>query len=372
MKILMVIDTLRAGGKERRLIELIKCLKAYWIECEIIVLSKIIEYEEILSTSIIIHQLERKHKKDVGVFFKIYKIVKNYNPDVIQVWEFMSAVYATPIAKITRTKVINAVIGDAPEKLTILSKKWIGNKINFALASAIISNSAAGLRAYKAPLHKSYVFPNGFDFTRINDLSQNIEIRNKFNVYSQKIVGMVAAFSNFKDYETFILAANIVLKKHENISFICVGSGINLAHIKSLVDKKFVNKVTFCGQQGDVLSIINLFDIGVLSTFTEGVSNAIMEYMALGKPVIATKGGGTEELVLHNKTGYLIEQKNPEELAEKIIYLLNHTTKANKMGNNGRQRVKSEFGIIKMTESYIALYKEVLNISENRTKQAVC
>jgi glycosyltransferase involved in cell wall biosynthesis len=61
--------------------------------------------------------------------------------------------------------------------------------------------------------------------------------------------------------------------------------------------------------------------IFVLSTFSEGISNSVLEYMALGKPVIATSGGGTGELVLDNTTGYLIRQSDPEELAEKMELL---------------------------------------------------
>jgi len=56
----------------------------------------------------------------------------------------------------------------------------------------------------------------------------------------------------------------------------------------------------------------------------EGISDAVMEYMALGKPVIATDGGGTKELVIDNSTGYLIKPESAKDLARKILYLLEH------------------------------------------------
>ena len=70
------------------------------------------------------------------------------------------------------------------------------------------------------------------------------------------------------------------------------------------------------GIRSGIESLISAMDICVLSTFTEGISNSILEYMALEKPVIATAGGGTNEIVIDNKTGFLIKQSNPEELAE--------------------------------------------------------
>ena len=69
-------------------------------------------------------------------------------------------------------------------------------------------------------------------------------------------------------------------------------------------------------------SIINICHCGVLSTFTEGISNAVMEYMALGKPVLVTDGGGSKEIVVDGKTGLLCEKRNAEDLAEKILYLI--------------------------------------------------
>src|SRR5690606_31004954 len=104
----------------------------------------------------------------------------------------------------------------------------------------------------------------------------------------KKVVGMVAAFSAFKDYKTFINAANIVLEKRNDVVFVCVGDGPKLNECKSIVQKNNSDKIIFTGKQKNVENIVNVFDIGVLSTFNEGISNSIMEYMALSKPVVVT------------------------------------------------------------------------------------
>ena len=98
----------------------------------------------------------------------------------------------------------------------------------------------------------------------------------------------------------------------------------------------------------------------------EGISNAIMEYMALGKPVIATDSGGTGELVVNNITGFLVQDNDVAELEKKIDLLLDDERIARDMGVAGQLRIKEEFNLEKMTSSYISLYNRIVacNISK--------
>lgn len=87
---------------------------------------------------------------------------------------------------------------------------------------------------------------------------------------------MVATFSDKKDYTTFINAAQIVIESRDDVTFIAVGDGGNLESCKNLVKPEFQNRIKFLGRQKNVESIVNIFDVGVLATFTEGISNTIM------------------------------------------------------------------------------------------------
>jgi glycosyltransferase involved in cell wall biosynthesis len=102
-------------------------------------------------------------------------------------------------------------------------------------------------------------------------------------------------------------------------------------------------------------------DIGVLATFTEGISNSILEYMALGKPVVATSGGGTNEIVIDLETGFLVDQSNPKEMADKLSILLDDSILRTKMGQKGKDRIHDTFSIEKMTGQYISEYKKLLS-----------
>ena len=169
---------------------------------------------------------------------------------------------------------------------------------------------------------------------------------------------MVASFSIRKDYKTYLNAATNILERRNDVTFLAIGGGDGLNDCLKMVKPEVSDKIKFLGIQKSVESIINIFDIGVLSTYTEGISNSIMEYMALSKPVVSTNGGGTCEIVVNKLTGFLIKPKNVEELTEKIEFLLNNKQTAKEMGKAGKERLCKDFSIKKMTDRFFELYKK--------------
>ena len=359
MKILYIIESLRSGGKERRLVELIKGLQTTH-EIELILLSSDLHYIEIESFNIKLHRLKRNIKKDFTILFKFNKIMNNFIPDIVHCWDNIASLHFGPICNIKNTPFINSMISSAPEKLSYFSKRYLSNAVTYGFSDIILSNSYAGLISFHTPKNKSKVIYNGFDMERLKIKDTKIKIRTKFNISTDKVVGMTASFSHMKDYFTFVKAAQILLEKRKDITFLAIGDGPNIDDVKSLVKDEYTRFFRFLGRQHDVESIVNVFDIGVLSTFTEGISNSIMEYMALSKPVIATNGGGTNELVIVDETGYLVEQQNEKELANKIEFLLENPSFSKIMGEKGKKRIEEFFSIDKMVEETLQLYKHQL------------
>jgi len=361
MKILFLIDSLHTGGKERRLVDLIKMLSGCKdIEIELILFSLDIYYTKIFDVNIKVHYIIRKFKKDPAVFLKIYKICKIFNPDIIHSFHSMSSIYAFPIAKLLKIKFINAMITDAPRTIKILSESWIRAKFSFPFSDIILSNSNAGLMSYKVSGKKGYCIHNGFDFSRIEDIKNKSIVRKEFGINNEPVVGMVASFSDKKDYDTFILAAAKILKKRKNTIFLAVGDGKNFIKCKNLAGENR-NRIKFLGERKDIEDIVNICDICVLSTYTEGISNSVMEYMALGKPVIVSDGGGTKELVINGRTGFLNPPRNIDKLVEKIEYLLENPDIASNIGKAGKQRLFEHFSLEKMVNNTLNLYNSLLN-----------
>jgi glycosyltransferase involved in cell wall biosynthesis len=361
LKILFVIDTFTAGGKERRLMELMKSLKLEPdIEFEFALMTYDIHYKEVLDLGINIHYLIRKTKKDISVFFSFYKLCKDFKPDIVHCWDTMTAIYITPICKLLHLKFVNGMVVDSPQKQTLFFKPWLRARLTFPFSDVIIGNSKAGLKAYNAPARKSVVIYNGFNFNRTENILPKQVVREQLNISTKYIIGMVATFSDLKDYPTYFKAAQILIEKRKDITFLAIGKDTDSLPSRNMIDKRNKDYFRLLGKKSDIESFINAMDIGVLSTFTEGISNSILEYMALGKPVIATSGGGTAEIVEDHKTGFLINRSDPDELASKAEKLLNNEDLRLGMGKNGKDRIKEMFSIEIMTSKFISVYEDLI------------
>lgn len=368
MRIIFFIDNLGGGGKERRFVELIKGIKLKSnIEFELVIMSHHVHYKEVFDLGIKIHYLIRTLKKDMTVFHKFYKICKNYKPDIVHCWDSMTATIAVPACNLLNVKLVNGMVIDTPVRQNVFNKDWFRAKLTFPFSSVIIGNSNAGLAAYGASAKKSFCVYNGMDLTRFDNLKQPASIcqeifRDEFpDIF---IVGMVANFADRKDYKTLIRAAITLIGSNDKIRFVLIGEGPDFNEIKAMVPVSLLNKIIFLGKRSDVESIVNIFDVGVLLTNSkvhgEGISNSIIEYMALSKPVIATRGGGTDEVVFDNQNGYLIDADNENQLIEKIEILMQDKKQKIDLGRKGNQMVREKFDSKIMTINYINIYQKLL------------
>lgn len=365
MKILLLIDSLVSGGRERRLVELIKGLKdAPDIQMKLVVFSDKIHYKEVYQFGIPVIILKRIPKRNPLVFYRLYKICREWKPDIMHSWGTMSAIWAIPSAFLLNIKLINGNVTDAPKDMRFFDERLFRARLTFPFSAIILGNSKAGLKSYHVPKSKSVCIYNGFDFNRLTNIKDKNVIRKKFNINTTHVVGMVGEFFDRRDYNTYLEAALIVLEKRDDISFVAVGGGPNLEKSKDIIPSKYSMRCIFTGRQSDVESIVNIFDIGVLSTnnrmIEEGLSNAIMEYMAFEKPVIAYSGGGTNEIVADKESGVLIPPYSPKIMAKQIIHLLDNPDEAKAMGQVGRKRIYEFFNLTKMSKAYVELYHKLL------------
>lgn len=373
MKILFFIDSMNAGGKERRLTELMKALKLNEaVHFELVVMNDFIHYKEILQLGIKVHYLVRSTKKDVRVFQKFYNICKSFKPDIVHCWDSMTAVYAVPACKLLNIKLVNGMVVDTPVKQNVSNKHWLRARFIFPFANIVIGNSRAGLTAYGAAINKSVCIYNGMDLKRFKNLMPANEMRVQLLGKGSEtffIAGMVAAFEERKDYKTLISAAIEFVSSNDDARFLLVGDGADLEAIKKAVPPSVRDKIIFLGKRTDIESIVNSFDVGILLTNTgvhgEGISNSIIEYMALGKPVIATRGGGTNEVVIDGQNGFLIDAHKKDQLLEKLKLLMANKKLQTELGQRGIEMVHEKFDIKNMTAQYVHTYQKLLKEKTN-------
>ena len=369
MKILFLIGNFGTGGKERQLTELIKGLsKNRNHELHLLIKSKESKskkvtksyyFDEILNVVNSIISLEREHFGLISLWL-IFKYIIKIKPDIVHSWATTTTTFAI-ISQWFMFKKFKLIDGSIRNTFPLKKKKIlfrIEKKIHYLFSDTVIANSRAGLISYEVPRSKGLTIYNGFDFKRIEKLKSKKDIKNELNIKTPFVIGMVSNFDIRKDYDLYLETAISIIKSRKDVTFLAIGEGQKWNNYKN----KYSNdRIIFTGKRDDVESIINIFSIGVLTTnpkvHNEGISNAIMEYMALGKPVIATDGEGTRELIINDKTGFLIPEENPDIFEEKIYYLLQNNKSAIEMGKKGNERIKDHFNYYNMIARFDSIYK---------------
>jgi glycosyltransferase involved in cell wall biosynthesis len=279
-------------------------------------------------------------------------------PDIIHAWSYINTCYAIPAKLLLKIPLISSMVTRA----ALIYDPWSFGKfivnVNRIFSDYILSNTKAGIEAFNLSPKKSRVIYNGFRFERFDKKYEPDILQKKYGIISPFVIIMVASFNEFKNYDLFVEVARVVGEIRKDVTFISVGDGWDIKRISELIKSKGVENIKMLGRQNDVESIISAVDIGVLfSKENEGISNAIMEYMMLEKPVIASDSPGNDEIVEHEKTGYLIPNKNLEEIRDKIIYLIEHPEVRKKLGQNGRKKIIDCYSIEKMGKQFLDVYE---------------
>ncbi|MBK3519747.1 glycosyltransferase [Carboxylicivirga marina] len=360
MKILHVADNLVMGGRERRLLELIKGLIAQQHDIVLVLFRDAIHYKEIHDLPVKLIILKKRFRFDALIYFQLFKICKENKPDLIHSWGGVPSVFSGLAAYVCRKKMVNGMIANSECKPFTMD--WNRSRLSFPFSDVIVSNSRIGLKAYGVSRKRGIVITNGFNTKRLAVEYDNVNTLKELDIHNkQLIVGMVASINWRKDYPTFIRAALRVLEQDTNMCFVIVGDGDDRQAIEQMIPIEQMKYFRFLGNRQDVDRFISVFHMGVLASFAEGISNSIMEYMAFGKPVVASDVDGNRELVETNKSAFLVKVGDDETMANKILELFRNDKLASEMGQRGRQIILERLTEEQMTRNYLNLYNKLLD-----------
>jgi len=211
-----------------------------------------------------------------------------------------------------------------------------------------------------------YTGLNMAEFYPKESSKNEIEINGK--KIKKPIVAMVGRFDRYqKGHQYFIEAAKIINGKVSNVNFLIAGGTVNAEEekFKKELEEKvkelgLSNQVIFTGFYPDLIYLLSNVEIVVIPSLYEAPSAVAMEAMAMKRPVVASNVGGIPEVVVDKETGFLVEPKNPEAIAEKVIFLLKNPQIVKEMGERGHLRVKENFTQEKLALEYEKLYEELI------------
>jgi glycosyltransferase involved in cell wall biosynthesis len=264
--------------------------------------------------------------------------------------------------------------------LVVTSRRALGNhqerhsilrpldRISNALSHYIVVNSRAVWNDVIArdcvSSEKMVLIYNGVDGEPFELASQiREEFRREMGLSdSQKVVTVLANLIPYKGHHDLLQAVRHVKDRIPEATFWLVGEdrGIQKRLERLSRDLRIHDRVCFMGQRSDIPDVLAASDLSVLPSHEEGFSNVILESMAAGLPVVATRVGGNSEAVVDGLTGWLVPPRNAALMAEKIVDLLEDPKKSRTWGERGRERVKSLFTIEQMVENHLTLYERAL------------
>ncbi len=196
------------------------------------------------------------------------------------------------------------------------------------------------------------------------DRAASCEMLKVFTPNRTPVVGTAGPLEAVKGFPFFLGAAARVLATGREVEFLIAGAGPEESNLRRLARELGINdKITFVPNLLDFDDALAAMDVFVLPSLQQGIGTIMLDAMAMGRPVIATRVGGVYCAVHDNETGLLVPPSNSEALAARIVELLDDRPKAQSIGRAARDLVEREFGVAGMIDQTAALYREVLDRS---------
>jgi glycosyltransferase involved in cell wall biosynthesis len=243
----------------------------------------------------------------------------------------------------------------------------------FHLADLTLGNSGAvceEMVRVGCPSSKCHTIRNGVDTTRFHPGLARIW-RNEMGWGADDIVfGMVANYRPCKRHQDFVDAAAILLQHHPGLKFVMVGAdaGSRTEIEKRISELQLEESVFMLESDPCPERILAALDIYVCTSDTEGFSNVLLEALACGKPVIATRVGGNSEIIIDGENGFLVPARSPKSVAAVAEILLDQASLRSSMGARGRELAESRFSLQRMIAEHEQLYAELMWKSRSRQR----
>jgi glycosyltransferase involved in cell wall biosynthesis len=286
--------------------------------------------------------------------------------DLIHTHDFYTNIFGMLAARLAKTTARIASKRETDGMRSVTQKAM--EKNSYLFSHAVVAN-AGTIKNYLIERgvreNKIEVIHNGLDIARLApDPEMNrAEILALLGLPQDKrLITIVANLRHpVKNVPMFLRAARIVSDTVSDAAFVIAGEGELREEMEALSESLGIGgKVFFLGRCAMVAELLSVSYAGTLSSTSEGFSNSILEYMAAGLPVVATRVGGAEEAIDDGETGFLVESNDHTAMAARLVELLKNTLKAERLGAQGRQKAGAEFSLDRQLQKTKALYERLL------------
>lgn len=309
---------------------------------------------------------------DIGGFYtaktlrqasRFSRYVRQNLIQIVHSYGFYSNVFAIPTARMAGGCVVVASIRDTGEMLTP-RQKWV-QKMACRLADCVLVNAEAIRQTLieegYAP-ERILVIRNGIMLSRFAPKTGGASVRAQLGLpASTRLVVVFSRLNRLKGIEYFLDAAVIVARRFPDVHFLVAGDGASRQELEEHARQAGLGgRITFTGFRSDVPELLLEVAVSVLPSLSEGLSNSLLESMAAGVPVVATRVGGNPEVVEDGATGLLVPPRDPVTMAAAITRTLENPDLARWFGQRGQRRVAELFSIERAVKETEHLYAQLL------------
>lgn len=295
-------------------------------------------------------------------FFKLIRRLRHERYDIVSIYFNDSNLFVVPACRLAGIKHVivnrrNTGYIRIPE---ILKKLNRANRSDqwFSANSEAVKRRVVELEGF--PPEKIKVIYNGVWDRQLK--SEKIISRQDLGLAGHcHVVGITANLRPVKRIDRFLEVASKVLPKIGNARFLILGEGELREQLEKQAGSLGINdQVKFLGHVSDVSSYLPLFDIGVLTSESEGLSNTLIEYLYFGVPAVAFDIGGNGEVIEDGIGGYLVTEGDTSSMADKIVRLLTDDQHRRHLGEAGKRYVEDKFAPDKVMQETMAFYRQIL------------
>lgn len=368
-RILHIIESGGPGGAETVLLNIVNHLDRSKYHSIVALLRRGWLQKMLKKNSISTILLNSDRSYDVGFLLRLWRTIKEHRIDLVHSHLPDINLYSCLAGFAAGVPVVTTYHG----RITSRRKSISPDGLKYSLIRKLSTRIVAVSDWLKDDLVQSAGFPprrlkriyNGVDWKRFDPAFDSLAKRKELQIASdEKVVGMVANLRPAKAYQYFVRAAAIIAENAPKVKFLIIGEEED--RLRERVTKEvealgLADKVILLGFREDVPELLRLLDVFVLSSVSEGLSIATIEAMAAGVPVVVTRSGGPQELVVDGRTGFLVPPKDQRSLAERTLLLLNNRKLATSMGKEAQAQVRTKFSTDMMIGNYETLYQECLN-----------
>jgi len=343
-------------GGEQQVLHLSQLLHTWGHKSVIVCQPHSALYQRAQEMRVPVQALRMRHELDLVAAWKLGQYLRRQRVEILH----MHAPHAHTIGLLACVwapmvhKVVSRRIDFAPIRNLLSRWKYTLPKVHYVAVSEAVRQVliASGIPAHHVQTIHSSIDLRRFDATR--------EVAPLFPT-GTRVVGTVGHLAGHKGHRYLLEATREVLQAEPDVAVVIVGDGALRHELEGQAATLGIAKrVHFTGFRRDVPALIRGFEIFAFSSTHEGTPNGVLEAMALGKPVVATRAGGTAEVVQDGVTGLLVSPRDPAALAHALLYVLRHPEQGTMFGMAGRQRVEAHFTVEHMASSTLQTYQRIL------------